>query len=135
MLKVVIADDHRLVREGVSKLLESAADIDVVGQASGGVEALELTRTLEPDVLLLDVTMEGIDGLETLQACRKAAGPPVLMLSMHEDRALIKRALDLGAAGYLSKQAAGSEMIAAVRAVASGESFLCARTRALLAAR
>ena len=135
MLKVVVADDHRLVREGVSKLLESAPDIDVVGQASGGVEALELVRTLQPDVLLLDVTMEGMDGLETLGACRKASGPPVLMLSMHEDSALIEQALALGAAGYISKQAAGSEMVAAVRAVGSGESFLCARSRALLAAR
>lgn len=132
MIRVIIADDHRLVREGVSKLLNSAEDIEVVGQASGGVEALELVRIEEPDVLLLDVSMEGIDGLETLSACREEAGPPVLMLSMHEDRNLIEQALALGAAGYISKQAAASEVLDAVRAVAAGDTFLCARTRALL---
>lgn len=132
MLKVVVADDHELVRNGLVRLLENAEGIDVVGAAAGGVEALALARTLQPDILLLDITMADMDGLEVLSALHGEATPRVIMVSMHEDRGLIERTLATGAAGYVCKKSAPTELVTAMRAVGSGETYLCELARARL---
>lgn len=133
MLEVVVADDHRLVREGLVRLLERTEDISVVGQAAGGEEALALTHALAPDILLLDLTMADMDGLAVLAALQGEPEPRVIVVSMHEDRSLIEQALATGAAGYVCKKSAATELITAVRAVGSGERYLCKLASARLA--
>lgn len=125
MLDVVVADDHRLVREGLVRLLERTEDITVVGEATSGEEALTLTRTFKPDILLLDLTMEDMDGLEVLAALQEKQEPRVIVVSMHEDRSLIEEAMAAGAAGYVCKKSAATELVSALRAVGSGETYLC----------
>lgn len=134
MLQVVVADDHRLVREGLVKLLQWVAGIEVVGQAESGARALALTRTLRPDVLLLDLTMEDMDGLQVLRELQaEEAEAQVIVVSMHEDRSLIQETLAAGAAGYLCKKSVGVELAEAVQAVGAGETYLCNLARARLA--
>lgn len=123
MIQVIIADDHRLVRQGISSLLTNAEGIEVIGEAEDGQEALELARQLQPDVLVLDISMPRMNGLEALAAL-PAEHPPVLFLSMHGDPNLVRRTLEAGAAGYVLKRAAGSELIAGITAVYSGNRFL-----------
>lgn len=124
MIHVVIADDHRLVRKGISSLLTNAEGIEVVGEAEDGEEALELVRLLKPDVLVLDISMPRMNGIEALAAL-PAGHPPVLFLSMHGDPTLVQRTLDAGAAGYVLKRAAGSELVEGITSVHAGNRFLC----------
>lgn len=124
-IRVLLADDHTLVRAGIRGLLEGLADVDVVGEAGDGQEALRLAEELRPDVVLLDVGMPGLNGLEV--AGRLAAFDSsirVIILSMHTSEEYVLRALRAGCAGYLLKGSAVSELEIAVRAVARGESYL-----------
>jgi DNA-binding NarL/FixJ family response regulator len=121
-IRVVLADDHALVREGSAELLERAGEIQVVGQAATGPEALELVAQQRPDVLVLDLSLPGMDGIEVCRRA-KAAVPAlaVLILTAHEERPYVLAALESGANGYLTKAARGREVIDAVRAVAAGQ--------------
>jgi DNA-binding NarL/FixJ family response regulator len=121
-IRVVLADDHALVREGTAELLERAGGIDVVGQAADGVEALALVSAMRPDVLLLDLAMPGLDGLEvTRRALAISPATRVVALTAHEEQPYVLAMLQAGASGYLSKSSRGRAVVQAVRAVAAGE--------------
>ncbi len=121
-IRVVLADDHALVREGTAELLERAGGIDVVGQAADGHEALALVSAMRPDVLLLDLAMPGLDGLEvTRRALVVSPATRVVALTAHEEQPYVLAMLQAGASGYLSKSSRGREVVQAVRAAAAGE--------------
>jgi DNA-binding NarL/FixJ family response regulator len=121
-IRVVLADDHPLMRLGIRKMLSRTGDIEVVGEASNGYEALEMVSTLEPDVLLLDMEMPGMKGYEVAQELEASGSPvPILVLSAYEDRQYILGVLASGAAGYLTKEELPETIVKAVRGVARGE--------------
>jgi two-component system response regulator NreC len=125
MIRVVIADDHAIVRIGVRALLDTAPDVEVVGEAGSGEEALRLCTDLRPDVVVLDLSMTGIDGLETTRRLRRRSEPPkVLALTMHEEDDYLIPALEAGVHGYIVKSAASAELLDAVRAVARGKTWV-----------
>jgi two-component system response regulator DegU len=120
--RVVLADDHPIVRAGIRRLLEKAADIEVVGEASDGIEALHLVEDLDPDVLLLDVEMPGLRGTEVARRLQVTGSPVhILALSSYDDEQYIRGMLASGAAGYLTKEEAPQTLVHAVRRVARGE--------------
>jgi two-component system response regulator NreC len=124
-ITVIIADDHTIVRSGVRMLLEAESDFKVVGEALNGLEALELAETLNPDVILMDVTMPKMDGLEaTRQIKTRFPGINVLVLTMHRSDEYLFEMLKAGASGYILKGAKTSELINAVRVVHRGDVFL-----------
>lgn len=132
--RILLADDHAVLRAGLRLLLDSQTDLKVVGEAGEGAEALRLAAELHPDLILLDLTMPGLSGLEALPALRKAApGARILILTMHDDEGYLRQALQSGASGYVLKKAADSELISAVRAVLRGEVYIHpSMTKALL---
>jgi DNA-binding NarL/FixJ family response regulator len=120
-IRVLIADDHAILREGVRALLKLSTDIEVVGEAADGREAVEQCRRLNPDVVLMDVAMPGLGGLEATLAIRKENPRiKILVLTQYEDREYIRRFLKAGVAGYVLKKVAGSELSAAIRAAREG---------------
>jgi DNA-binding NarL/FixJ family response regulator len=123
--RVVIIEDHTLVRQSLVKTLEAESGFEVVGEAGRGDDGLELIKRLKPDLAVLDITMPGGNGLEVASKLRQAA-PDVrfLFLTMHEDDASISRAIGIGADGYVLKTASTDELLQAVRAVAEGGSYL-----------
>ncbi len=124
-IRVLIADDHALVRDGIRTILESQPDIDVVGEAQSGEEAVAGVIKEKPDVVLLDIAMPGMNGLDATVAIKaKAPATRILVLTMHENEEYVLQLFRLGADGYLLKKAAASELILAIRAVYRGESFL-----------
>jgi DNA-binding NarL/FixJ family response regulator len=124
-IRVILADDHSLVRAGIRSLLGAMADVQVIGEASSGEEALELAAREHPDVVLMDIAMRGITGLEAAARMREAhPGVRVLILSMHSGEEYVLQALRAGAAGYLLKDAATGELELALRSVMRGESWL-----------
>jgi DNA-binding NarL/FixJ family response regulator len=123
-LRILLADDHTLVRQGLSKILEEQPDWTVVAQASDGREAIKQTLQLKPDVAIFDIGMPLLNGIEaTRQVTRRLADLHVLILSMHAEEAYITQALQAGAQGYLLKDSADTELIKAVTAVSAGKSF------------
>jgi DNA-binding NarL/FixJ family response regulator len=125
MIRIVVAEDHHLVRQGIVKLLESASDLQVVGEASNGQTALTLVQSLQPDVVVLDITMPLVNGLEAMaELGRLKPKTQVVILSMHADPNLVRQALQAGALGYVVKQAVADELLAAVRAAKSGSIYL-----------
>ncbi|MCP5261786.1 MAG: response regulator transcription factor [Burkholderiaceae bacterium] len=123
--RVVLADDHTLVRAGLRKLLESLPEVAVVGEADDGLALLAMVQELQPELALLDIAMPGLNGLETAaRLSRTAPGLRVLMLSMHQNEEYVRQALRNGAAGYMLKDAAPMELALAVRAVLRGEVYL-----------
>ena len=124
-LRVFIADDHAVLRAGLRMLIEAQPDMQVVGEAEDGEEAVRRMLSLHPDVALIDVNMPKLDGLETIRQL-KAAAPRVraLVLSMYDDEGYLRRALEDGASGYVLKKAADTEVMAAIRAVARGEVYV-----------
>ena len=127
-LRVVLAEDHALVREGTAELLERAGGLRVVGQAADGVEAVRLVESLRPDVLVIDLAMPGLDGLEATRRVRLSTpGTAVLALTAHEEEPYVRAMLEAGARGYLSKTARANELVTAVKAVAAGETVLSPR--------
>jgi len=123
--RILLADDHALMRAGIRSLLEECAGLEVVGEAADGYEALQLMRELRPDVALVDISMPGLNGLETAaRAQKESPRTRVLLLSMHKDEEYVRRALLSGAAGYLLKDADRTELELAVRAVARGDTWL-----------
>jgi len=120
-IRVLIADDHAILREGVRALLALTDDIEVVGEARDGREAVDLAGKLDPDVVLMDIAMPGLGGLEAaLEMKRQGARARVLVLSQYEDREYVRRLLKAGVAGYVLKKSAGSELANAIRAAHRG---------------
>ncbi len=125
MIRVLLADDHSLVRAGIRSLLGAMADVQVVAEAASGEEALELAALQQPDVVLMDIAMKGITGLEAAARMREAQpAVRVVILSMHSGEEYVLQALRAGAAGYLLKDAATGELELALRSVMRGESWL-----------
>ncbi len=124
-IRVLLADDHDILRQGLQLLLETQQDIEVVGEARTGREAIELTLRLKPDVAIVDITMPDLDGLEACQRIRsQQQTTQVLILTMHESEEYFLQALHKGAAGYLVKKAAPTDLVTAVRTVAHGGAYL-----------
>ena len=122
---VVIAEDHDIVREGLRRLLESEPDIEVVGEAADGLAALEVAERTRPDVVLMDLSMPQLNGIEaTRRITRNALGPKVICLSVHRELKMIAAILRAGASGYLLKNCSSSELTAAIRSVVSGNTYL-----------
>jgi DNA-binding NarL/FixJ family response regulator len=124
VIRVLLVEDHALVRDGLERLLESADDIDVVGAAADGAEAAALIEESRPDVVLMDLSMPVMDGIEATRRIASNDGPKVVVLTSFSDRERILEALDAGAVGYLLKDAEPDELIRGVRAAARGESPL-----------
>ncbi len=125
MIRVLLVDDHNLVRSGLKRLLEQTGDIVVTGVAGRGEEAIRLDRELEPDVILMDLSMPGVGGVEaTRQICAARAGASVVMLTASRERSVVIDALDAGAVGYLMKDSDPKVLVEGVRAAAEGESPL-----------
>jgi DNA-binding NarL/FixJ family response regulator len=123
--RILIADDHALVREGVAALLELQEDMDVVGEACDGRDALRLTAKLKPDIVLMDIAMPGLGGLEaTIEIKKTMPEIRILILSQYDDREYISRLLKAGVSGYILKHAVGTDLVSAIRAVARGEFYL-----------
>lgn len=125
MIRVIVADDHHLVRQGTRALLEKAADIQVVGEAADGQEALLLVERLNPEVLVMDIAMPRLNGSEAAARVRTlGVGTQVVILSMYSDETLVRQALRNGARGYLLKSSVTEELLLAVRAASRGEIYL-----------
>ncbi len=133
-VRVLIADDHGVLRGGLRVLLNEQPDLEVVGQAADGHHAIELAEELQPDLVLLDITMPGLDGIEVTRALtQRVPDAYVLILTVHEDYELLREAVHAGAAGYVVKRAAQSELLSAIAAVMRGDLYVHpAMTRALL---
>jgi two-component system, NarL family, response regulator NreC len=134
MLRVLLADDHGLVRRGMRTLLETQADVQVVAEASEGLEALRMCGELRPDLLILDIGMPNLNGIDVAE--RALALHPtarVIMLSMHSDESYVLRALASGARAYLLKDATDEDLLPAVRAVASGKCYFSPAISTVLA--
>jgi DNA-binding NarL/FixJ family response regulator len=124
-IRVLLADDHALVRRGFRRLLEDSSSITVVGEASNGDEAIRLSRDLSPDVIVMDSAMPGTSGLAATRAILASApDTAILMLSMHAEETLVRQAMEAGARGYILKNALDLDLAAAVERVAAGETVL-----------
>lgn len=124
-IRVLIVDDHTLMRAGLQALLGTQPDIEIVGQAASGIEALRSVEELEPDIVLMDISMAGLDGLQATRKI-KSMNPDVriIALTMHEDQSILRGALKAGASGYVLKRGAEDELLVAIRAVDRGEAFI-----------
>ena len=132
-MRVLLADDHGIVRRGLRSLLESQSGIDVVGEAADGFEALRLCTELNPDILILDVAMPKMNGIDVAARLQKLERPPsVIVLSMHTDESYIIRALAAGARGYLLKDATDEDLLPAIRSVVAGKPFFSPAVTAVL---
>ncbi len=124
-IRVLLVDDHTILRDGIKALLSLYDDIEVVGEASDGREGVDRVRELRPDVVLMDLAMPGLGGLEaTIEICKGSPESRVLILTQHDNKEYIFPLLKAGAAGYVLKKAAGTELVTAIRAVYRGQSFL-----------
>lgn len=125
VISVLVVDDHALHRDGTRHILEQHPDLEVVGDADSGEKALALIRQLQPDVVLMDIRLPGMNGIEATRRIHKDhPGVRVLMVTAHDDDEYVRGALEAGAAGYLSKTAPGRKLVEAVRAVAAGTTVL-----------
>lgn len=124
-IKILIVDDHAIMREGIRALLDLQEDIEVVGEACDGNEAIDKARELGPDVAIMDIAMPGMDGLEATRRMRKKnPNLRVLVLTQYDNREYILSVIKAGASGYVPKRALSSELVTAIHAVHNGESFL-----------
>lgn len=132
--RILLADDHTILRAGLRLLINNQPDLKVVGEANNGDEALQQARQLRPDVILLDINMPGRDGLSTLPELRTLLPDShILILTMHDDARYLQDALQAGAAGYVLKKVADAELLLAIRAVLNGETYVhSAMTQKLL---
>jgi two-component system response regulator NreC len=130
-MKILVADDHAVVREGLKQLLAGQPDMDVVGEAQDGQEALEKAKVLRPDVTLLDIAMPRLSGLDAVRLIKEAVPETqIVVLSMYEKEAFVHQVFNSGALGYVLKAASSSDVIEAVRAAHRGEYFLSSKIRA-----
>ncbi len=124
-MNILLVDDHQLMRDGLRALLEREGDLHVVGQAADGLQALELAAKVRPDIVLMDVSMPGLNGMDaTRRLCALMPRVRVIGLSMNADRRYVHAMFEAGACGYLLKSSAADELIRAVRAVANGEKYV-----------
>lgn len=124
-IKVIIADDHALIREGIKQILELESDIAVIGQAGDGEEAYNMTMELNPDIVLLDINMPRLNGIETLRRFKDmGVKSKVIILTIHEDKEYILKTLKLGANGYMLKDSNADSLIKGIRDVAKGEKYI-----------
>ena len=134
-IRVVIADDHAILREGIKVLLQAQSDLVVVGEAEDGRQAVQRCQELRPDVVLMDIAMPGLGGYEaTLEIRRLMPNIRVLVLTQYDNTEYVLRFLRAGAAGYLVKKAVATELVSAIRAVARGETYLHAAIAGAVAA-
>src|SRR3989304_5268216 len=132
-IRVLIADDHALVREGIRSLLALAADIEIVGEAADGREAVEKVRQLMPEIVLMDLAMPVMGGLEATRRIRKEfSGTKVLALTQYDDSEYVLPIIEAGARGFVTKMSSSSELAAAIQAVHRGESYLSPSAAAAL---
>ncbi len=132
-MRILLADDHGIVRRGLKSLLESQPGLEVIGEAADGLEAVRLCGELSPDLLIVDISMPLMNGIEVASRAQKLdPAPGVIILSMHADESYIMRALGAGARGYLVKDATDEDLIPAVRAVAAGKPFFSPTVAAVL---
>ena len=131
--KILIVDDHAMMRQGIRALLDGTEDVQTVGEASDGKEAVERALELGPDLTIMDISMPGIDGVEATQRIMQAnTASKILVLSQHESSGYILSAIKAGAVGYVPKKAAGPELLSAIAVVSRGESFLHPSAAAVL---
>ncbi len=123
MIHVLIADDHRLVRDGFRAVLEREKDLQVVGEARDGKEAIELARRLKPDIVVMDIQMPRLNGLEATRELHSVDGNKILIVSMLRDESLVRQALSHGAQGYITKDESFTELINAIRAIHEGKTY------------
>lgn len=124
-MRILIVDDHAIVREGLRTLLEAQPDIEVVGEATNGEEAVDRTKEVQPDIILMDITMPGMNGLEATQQIKQQnTDVKILILTMHESDEYLFKFIDVGASGYFVKGGSSSELISALRMVWRGDLFL-----------
>lgn len=124
-IRVIIADDHSLVREGIAAFLKCHDNIEVIAEASDGLEAIDKTRQLHPDIVLMDVAMPKLGGLEaTVEIRKNDPSVKILVLTQYDDKEYILRFLKAGVSGYLLKKAVGSDLISAITAIMAGETYL-----------
>src|SRR4030065_1958457 len=123
--RVLIADDHALMREGIIAFLKFYDDIEIVGEASNGLEAIEKAEKLKPGVIIMDISMPELGGIEaTLEIKKRMPAVKILILTQYSDKEYVSRLLKAGVSGYILKQAVGTDLISAIRAAANGESYL-----------
>jgi two-component system, NarL family, response regulator NreC len=133
-LRVLLADDHIVMRAGLRALLDRQPSLEVVGECENGREAVELAGSLRPDVVVMDVGMPGLNGIEaTKTIVDRHSSPAVVILSMHADESYVMRALKAGARGYLLKDSAAADLIGAIQAVSQGRSFFSPKVSRILA--
>lgn len=124
-IRVLLADDHKILRKGVQMLIDAQVDMEVVGEAKTGREAIDEARQLQPDVVVMDISMPELNGIEgTRQICDELPGTKVLALSMHKDSVYVREILRAGARGYLVKDSEDDDLVRAIRSVHRGEAFL-----------
>ena len=126
-IRVLLVDDHRILREAIRTILEKSGEILVVGEADDGPRALELAREAAPDIVVMDIGLSDMSGIEaTRRILAENAGVKVLALSMYSDRRMVLQMLQAGASGYVVKAAGSKELLRAIRALAEGKTYLCA---------
>jgi DNA-binding NarL/FixJ family response regulator len=136
MIKVLLADDHSIVRAGLRRIVEESGDMEVVAEAADGREAIQLVRKAAPDVAVIDISMPGVDGLEVLSQLQSYDPElPVLILTMHEEGQYVVRAIEAGARGYITKQSAPEQLVKAIRKVHVGGRYLTDEATEALALR
>ena len=124
-ISVVVADDHSLMRQGLKQIIELEDDMFVIGQAINGEEAIEIVKKLKPDIVLMDINMPIINGLQAIQALKDANVPSkIIVLTIHEDREYLFKTLQMGAEGYVLKDAEAGILISAIRSVYNGQNYI-----------
>ena len=125
-IRILLADDHKIIREGLRSLIEKQSDMEVVAEAGNGRAAVQLAQQLRPDVLIMDITMPDLNGIDaTKQIIHYAPGVKVIALSVHSDSRFVTRILEAGASGYLLKDCAFEELATAIRAVTADQDYVC----------
>lgn len=133
-IRVLLVDDHALLRAGLAMLLNAQPDIAVAGEAATGLEAIEMAQSLDPDIILMDITMPQMGGIEAATRIKeRTPASRIIFLTMHEDEAFLRETLKAGASGFIPKKAADSDLLSAIRAVFRGEVYIHpAMTRSLI---